>query len=308
MLKKNHRSFFDRYEVIDSSSYANFKDFCGNFVKSLKVKILIQGNVIESRAVYIAQLIQNNLKINENTDVKPLGATEIHQIPLGSSVLRVKSLRQFDKNSVVKNYYQIGKADLRTECIAEFLVNVLNEPLFDVLRTHEQLGYGIACTLRKNSGTLGITITVEYQENSAEVIDGKIEEFLNNFQKTLSETSIEEFSSVQKSIVSLKLISDTELEKEVNRHWEEIRNGENMFDRNELEAYETESLTKQNVVDFFIKTFLTNKRKLSVQVIGEEKRKSDKITNKMSSDEEKSYCRSFVLNITKFKDHLEIIE
>ena len=216
-------------------------------------------------------------------------------------------MRESDKNSVVKNYYQVGKATIHTECMAEFLVSILNEPLFDILRSHEQLGYGVACTLRKNCGVLGITITVEYQKNSAEFVDEKIEEFLQNFLKTLTDTKIDEFNSIQKSIVSLKLISDNELEKEVNRSWEEIRSNENLFDRNDLEACETKKLTKDEVVEFYTQTFLSNKRKLSVQVIGEEKLKNDENSHKMTSDEEKNYCRSFVLNVIKFKEHLEII-
>lgn len=277
-------------------------------MKSLKARILIQGNIIESRALCISQVIINNLKIRESEDMKSLTAAEIHQIPLGSSYLKVKSMRQNDKNSVVKNYYQVGKASIQNECMAEFLVSVINEPLFDTLRSHEQLGYGVSCTLRRNCGVLGITITVEYQENknSAEKIDEKIEEFLQNFHKILSEINVEDFSSAKRSIVSLKLIADSELEKEVNRHWEEIRNGDNVFDRNELEAFETENLTKDEIVEFYTKTFLSNKRKLSVQVIGVEKTEGKEKVHKMTNDEEKCYCRSFVSNVVKFKEHLEI--
>lgn len=309
VLKKNHRSFFDRFEVADSLNYQEFKEFAKHFVKSLKARILIQGNIIESRALCISQVIINNLKIRANDDVSIPIASEIHQIPLGSSYLKVKSMRQNDKNSIVKNYYQIGKSTIQNECMAEFLVSVINEPLFDTLRSHEQLGYTVACTLRRNCGVLGVTITVEYQENknSAEKIDEKIEEFLQNFHKILSEINTDDFLSAKRSIVSLKLISDSELEREVNRHWEEIRNGENIFDRNEIEALETESLRKDEIVDFYTKTFLTNKRKLSVQVIGEEKFEEKEKVHKMTSDEEKCYCRNFVMNVIKFKEHLEII-
>jgi nardilysin len=309
ILKKNHRSFFDRYEIVDSLNYQSFKEFCGNFTESLKAKILIQGNIIESRAHYISQVIINNLKIKENSEYHSLNSSEIHQIPLGSSFLKVKSMRQHDRNSVIKNYYQIGKATIKNECMAEFLVSVINEPLFDTLRSHQQLGYGVACTLRRNNGVLGITITCEYQENinSAEKIDEKIEEFLQNFQTILSGINDKDFTSAKRSIVSLKLLADTELEKEVNRHWEEIRNGEYIFDRSELEAFETENLTKEEIVDFYSNTFQLNKRKLSVQVKGEEKTVNNEKTVKMTGDEEKCYCRSFVANVIKFKEHLEII-
>lgn len=64
----------------------------------------------------------------------------------------------------------------------------------------------------------------------------------------------------------MKLFDDTDLEKEVNRNWDEIRNGENCFDRNILEAFEMAKVTKADIIDFYEKTFLSvvDVRKLSV--------------------------------------------
>lgn len=225
--------------------------------------------------------------------------SQIYQIPLGSSSVKVKSFRQNDKNSVIKNYYQVGKATIQNECLTEFLVCVVSEPLFDTLRSHEQLGYGVACTLRKNEGILGITITVEYQENknSANVIDMKIEKFLKYFYETLSTISDSDFAAVKRSIVSLKLIADTDLEMEVNRNWDEIRNGENMFDTNELEAAETEKLTKDMVVSFYESIFLSSEssRKLSVQVVGNVNGESKNVKSSMLQD------------LNNFKQNLKLI-
>jgi nardilysin len=271
----------------------------------LRTKILIQGNIIESRALYIAQLIVHNMGLKENQFKN--NEQEIFQIPLGASYLRVKSMRKNDKNSIIKNYYQVGKATIRNECMTEFLVSVINEPLFDTLRTHEQLGYGVSCSLRKNCGVLSITITVEYQENknSAEIIDQKIEEFLQKFHLVLKYIKDEEFASVKKSIVSLKLIPDTDLEKEVSRHWEEIRNGEEIFNRNELEAFETEKLTKDEIIEFYNSIFLSeeNSRKLSVQVIGDES--SSEIEKLI---DEKKLSDRFIKDMKMFKDQLKIIK
>lgn len=234
--------------------------------------MLIQGNIIESRALYMTQLIITNMSITKRETSIDENMSEVYQIPLGCSDVKVKSMRQNDKNSVIKNYYQVGKATVQNECLSELLVSVINEPLFDTLRSHEQLGYGVACTLRKNDGILGILITVEYQENknSANLIDMKIEKFLKCFNETLSQISDKDFAAVKRSMVSLKLLADTDLENEVNRNWEEIRSGENLFNRNELEAFETEKLSKDLVVNFYESVFLSSAstRKLSVQVIG----------------------------------------
>jgi hypothetical protein len=39
----------------------------------------------------------------------------------------------------------------------------MEEPVFDVLRTQEQLGYNVYATLRNTFGVLGFSITVDFQ-------------------------------------------------------------------------------------------------------------------------------------------------
>lgn len=39
----------------------------------------------------------------------------------------------------------------------------MEEPVFDVLRTREQLGYNVYATLRNTFGVLGFSITVDFQ-------------------------------------------------------------------------------------------------------------------------------------------------
>lgn len=304
-MKKNHRSFHDRYENVDELTYPEFKEFCINFIPSFKVKILIQGNVAKSTANDITQLIIKNLNIKEEDEAQS-NPPEIFKIPLGSSYVKVKSMSNNGSNSVLKNYYQVGKATIYSESMTEFLVGVINEPLFDTLRSHEQLGYGVACAVRKNGGVIGFVVTVDYQENknSAHVIDEKIEEFLKNYLEKLKEMTEKEFSSIKRSIVSLKLITDSDLKKEVNRNWDEVRTGECAFDRNVLEAFEIDKLTKDEAIQFYERIFLsaTETRKLSVQVIGNACSLFKIIK---TIDDEKNSRECFVKDFMKFTENLE---
>lgn len=262
--------FYDRLKNISSLNFSSFKEFCEIFMNSFNLKVLIQGNISERRAI---EMVQKNLDIQGNKKIFNGLARDVRQIAVGTTRLEIKSMRS-DYNSVIKNYYQIGKASVRIECLTELVVSLMNEPLFDALRSQAQLGYGIACSMRKNSGAIEILITVEHQENknSAQTVDHKIEDFLKNFSDILSHMSDEDFSSSKRSVISLKHNADVELEKEVDRNWDEIKMGENIFNRNELEieCFEIEIINKAKIVNFFKQTFLSDKttRKLSVQVIG----------------------------------------
>lgn len=306
LLKKHHRSFYDRHENVDFLQHQSFKEFHASLIRSLKVKILVQGNISEPQAMQMTQMIIDNLNIEDEVPFTAQNLSEVNKIPVGTSFVKIKSMRHNDLNSIIKNYYQVGRSTIRSECMTEFIVSVLNEPLFDTLRSHEQLGYGVACTLRQNCGVLGVTITVEYQENknSAEVIDSKIDEFLRNFVDVLQNTSDKDFKSAKHSIVSLKLMADSDLEKEVVRNWSEVRNGEYIFDRNKLEAFEIEKLSKREIVEFYNKIFLSpsETRKLSVQVKGDGRK------NTRMSEDDKMLRNSFVKEINDFKENLEMFD
>lgn len=238
------------------------------------MKVLIQGNIVESRAQYVNAMILQNLKLSKSLDNHlQIPSAQVYQLPLGANIIKLHSMRSNnDHNSVIKNYYQIGMGSIKVECLAEFLVSLLTEPLFDILRTHEQLGYGISCCARKNNGMLAITITVEYQENknSSEIIDEKIEEFLREYESTLNSINDADFSAAKRCFLSSKLSNDTDLEMEVNRNFEEMRNIEVVFNRNELEASAIEGIKKEEIFDFYKRIFISRDsvRKLSTQIIG----------------------------------------
>ncbi|KAL7043714.1 hypothetical protein ACKWTF_001634 [Chironomus riparius] len=270
VLKQNHRSFHERYKQIDSIKYQDFKLFATKILETLKMKILIQGNIVKARAEYLKELIVENLKPQKINDFP--NEAQIYELPLGSTYIKNKSLRNNDYNAIIKNYYQAGRSDIKLESLTEILASILMEPLFDILRTHQQLGYGINCSARKNNRVMGLVITVEYQENlhSSEFIDAKIEEFLIEYQNTLNAMSEEDFIAAKRCFISSKLTSNTDLEVEVIRNFDEIRNYEDVFNRRELEADEIENITKKESLEFYRKVLLdtATKRKLSVQITG----------------------------------------
>ena len=46
----------------------------------------------------------------------------------------------------------------------------MDEPVFDVLRTREQLGYNVYVTLRNTFGILGFSITVDFQADKFRLV------------------------------------------------------------------------------------------------------------------------------------------
>lgn len=188
-----------------------------------------------------------------------------------------------DMNSIVTNFYQLGQSSVRKQCLIEFLVKLMEEPLFNILRTQEQLGYSVDCSERDNCGILGITITIQSQQNKnpATDVEKRMDKFMMTDVKELIEGLTDEnFTVVQEALIKLKSIVDIDLESEVNRNWGEIVSNDYLFKRLELEAQMLATITKNDVLEFYQRNMnLTNQRKLSVQVVGttSEEDKSDNI-------------------------------
>lgn len=149
---------------------------------------------------------------------------------------------------------------------------IMEEPVFNILRTEEQLGYAVHAIVRDNSNVLGFSITIMSQEdkNPMKVVDDKMEDFvMQKMAKILGEIGDEEFETTKQSLIKLKSMIDTDLKAEFSRNWGEITSDEYLFDRREREIGYLSKLQKSDILDFYNKKVkIENSRKLSVQVIG----------------------------------------
>lgn len=251
----------------------DFKEFLLTFLSSFQIKMLVQGNFTKSQAMELTQTVVKNFNQDEELSVVRLDLVSdqtTNQVPIGSTYLRVKSLLPRDKNSIIKNYYQIVYPSIESECLLELLVKVMREPLFNFLRTKEQMGYSVICSSKKDDNAIGLTITVECQEkrHSAYAVDGRIENFLKNFSNVLEDLDEDDFTMMKRSVIVQKLSPDTDLETEVNRNWNEIRENTFQFERLEIQARQLELLRKEDLSIFFKDNFATDSmRKLSTQIL-----------------------------------------
>ena len=212
------------------------KDFSGKFLAALYLQGLVQGNLTEAQARQLdlklrTQLASEALPSGSVTDVRCV------QLPPGVNTVRCDSLASSsDTNTLVTNYYQAGPGTVRDQVLLDTLALMMEEPVFDTLRTQEQLGYSVSLTERNTFGVLGMSVTVNTQANkfTAEHVDERIEAFFKSYiSEQLTEKNVNQ--AVQ-SLIKLRLAADITLDEEMNRNWQEILGREYVFDRRELQA------------------------------------------------------------------------
>lgn len=244
-----------------------FKQFAADFLCEMRVQALMQGNLRPAQAGQIMDTVMAHLQC------KPIGrpATmelRTHQMPLGSTYLRCRSLNETDVNTVTANYYQLGPISIRRNCLLDLLLLIAEEPVFDILRSKEQLGYDVDCGLRDNYGVLGYTISVNSQEHkfAAEHIDERIEAFRDELTRIIGRIEATDFEQFKDTLIKLKLTDDNHLKDELVRNWAEVTAEEYIFDRPQREVECLKTITQTEFSEFYSQHFSNETRKLCVQV------------------------------------------
>jgi len=314
VVEEHHKYYYDRYNETDSITFEELKEFSGKFLQQMQIQLLVQGNFTKDDALKIKDAVQKLqcTAVDKGTVLE----SRARKIPIGQNLLHLKSMLPNDKNSTTTNYYQIGESSIRLQCLIEFVMKIIEEPLFDILRTQEQLGYAVSNSYRFNNGILGFSVYVQSQENKnpSVKINQRIEKFLcDDVNKILEKLTDEEFETVQTALIKLKNMVEVELESEVNRFWSEITSKEYIFNRLELEADALALLTKQDVIDFYkTRINVPEVRKLSIQIIGTASSESIEpedcyvpVLNVLSNCQELLSGQNVITDMNEFKEKLD---
>lgn len=239
------------------------------------------------------------------------------KIENGINYLRIKSFLQNDKNSNVLNYYQIGPSNMELFSKMSIFAQIIEEPLFDSLRTQQQLGYSVSINPAINHNVVGMEIEVKCQENihTSKYVEGKIEEFVQiKMKEVLNDLTDEEFNLNRQSMVKSLLQPPRTLDHAFSQNWTYISVRDYSFDRLEKIANYMTTLTKKDLIEFYETYFEKSKqRKLSVQVVGSSEDVAENNNTvvdlknlKVLSDMETSGDINVIKDVEEFKNSLQL--
>ena len=94
------------------------------------------------------------------------------------------------ENHAIWSRYIAGyDVSIETRASTAFLAYLVREPVFDVLRTQEALGYIVTALFSDTWGMVGVDFVVQSSTHSADVLEGRLEAFLASFEDEF-ETSV----------------------------------------------------------------------------------------------------------------------
>ncbi|XP_048226972.1 nardilysin-like isoform X2 [Ricinus communis] len=307
------KSFYDVEEklcVLRNLSLADLKAFILELRSQLFIEGLCHGNLLEGEAINLSNIFKSNLSL-QPLPVHMRHRESVLSLPLGSNLARdVNVKNKSETNSVVELYFQIepeiGLNSIKLKALVDLFDEIVDEPLFNQLRTKEQLGYVVECSPRVTYRVYGFCFCVQSSKYSPVYLQDRIENFISGLEELLAVLDEASFENYKNGLMAKLLEKDPSLQYETNRLWNQIVDKRYTFDFSEQEAEELKTINKNDVVNWY-KTYLQQSsskcRRLAVRVWGcntslkefETTRDSEQVikdlsTFKMSSEYYPSFC------------------
>ncbi|PPD68030.1 hypothetical protein GOBAR_DD35091 [Gossypium barbadense] len=272
------KSFYDVDEKLSSLNDISLSDLRA-FIPELRSQIYIEGlfhgNLLEKEVVDISNIFKSNFS------VQPMPVTMRHReqvicFPSGANFVRDVSVKnKSETNSVLELYFQIepeGEVEaVKLKALIDLFDEIVEEPLFNQLRTKEQLGYVVECSPRVTYRVYGFCFCIQSSKYSPVYLQERTDNFINSLADLLAGLDDESFESYRSGLTAKLLEKDPSLLYETNRLWNQIVDNRYMFDLSKAEAEELRSIQKADIVNWY-KTYLQEPspkcRKLAVRVWG----------------------------------------
>lgn len=245
--------------------------------KGLRAQLLVVGNVGRGAAQSLA----------ERTALAVVGARGAAGMPWHGRLLAASEARHSrvwvasrpvelrmrnpvpgDSNHVTLSVFQYGVTDVAERVRMLLLGKMIENPVYDTLRTKEQLGYIVFGFVTEHSGVLELRVLVQGSRESPDRVDVDIDAVVDAFGHSLRNMSLAEFQNWKGSVRSALNHKDQNMAQEADRYWSQITNDGHCFNRKELALQYLDSL---QIPEDMVKTFdrLRNgHHKVSVKMFG----------------------------------------
>lgn len=272
------KSFWDvdeKLQCLNDLFLHELQAFIPKLLSQLYVEGLCHGNLLEEEVVNISNSFRCNFS------VPPIPIEMRHKdhvlcLPARANLVRdVLVKNKLETNSVVELYYQIGQENggdsIKLKSLSDLFDEIVQEPLFNQLRTKEQLGYVVECSPRITYRVFGFCFCVQSAKYNPLYLQERLDNFIDGLRDLIECLDDESFESFKGGLIAKLLEKDPSLTYETNRIWNQIVDKRYMFDLSEKEAEELRNITKSNLIEWYNTYFKQASpccRRLAVRVWG----------------------------------------
>jgi secreted Zn-dependent insulinase-like peptidase len=258
---------------IDNITAKEVEAYANDFLRKLQVVALINGNATEKDAKAITNTITNNLKIDmSRRQLSPLPKLAL----LNNATDLNYEFNPHHNDGVIVSYHQCDQQGDSIVANNLLLVDIMDRPLFDELRTKEQLGYVVGINAMRVRQITGVVFYIESSKKQPAFLQQRLEAFLKAFEPKLKAMSAAEFNTYKSSLKNVLLQKPSTLAEETARYWSKISDQTLRFNFEKEIAAEVDKLTIEQVSKLFDSIWVNSKTRRSISVISKSKPLTDR--------------------------------
>nr|XP_016452342.1 PREDICTED: nardilysin-like isoform X2 [Nicotiana tabacum] len=212
--------------LLNDLTLAELKAFIPELLSQLYIEGLCHGNLLEEEALNISNIFRSNFS------AQPLPSEMRHKeyvmcLPAAADLVRdIRVKNKLETNSVVELYFQIEPEEdtslIKLKAVTDLFDEFVEEPLFNQLRTKEQLGYVVDCSARVTYRIMGFCFRVQSSDYDPVYLQGRIDNFIDGVKELLDDLDDKSFESYRSGLIAKLLEKDPSLAYETNRLWGQI--------------------------------------------------------------------------------------
>jgi len=214
-------------ELLASFDYETFKTMQSEWLRHGRMLWYAQGNLSKDQAKTIVDQAVTLLSLqpvprDELTDVR---VVDLSSLPENFHRLDFTVQDASNENSCLVAYFQYGR-DLgidggKNNLINQLVMQYMQEPTFDQLRTKEQLGYVVFSRPRSARDILSAWFLVQSPGKCCEYIRSRLDVHFAKMRQKVRDLSDEEFRTVVGAVLTNISEKDKNLLEEFTRFWNE---------------------------------------------------------------------------------------
>ena len=213
-----------------------FEDFCRMSVDWLKTGRsvwFVHGNLDKSQAISLVEKSRSLLQLRPVHKDDLVDVRCIALPPHKNYLVEIPLVDTTNDNNCLLSYFEYGPegTDLKTKMMHDVVMQYLDEPTFNQLRTVEQLGYVVFSRKTEYRDVMCSQFIIQSAKESCESILHSLNNHLANMREKVKGISEEEFKTQVEAVMIKVAEKDYNLGSEHSRYWSEISSHKYLFDR-----------------------------------------------------------------------------
>lgn len=215
---------WDLREQLVGFTYERFQHYNQNWLKQGRCMWYATGNIDSEVAIQIAESAQNKIGFQPLAREDILDIRAIAIKPNHSYQIEIPLRDEKNENCCALTYFEIGpmQEDMKVKLTNKILMQIIDEPFFNDLRTQQQLGYVVFSRDFQTRDILGNQLLVQSAKKSCEYLISCINKFLVTIREKYKNLTDEEFETAKKSVHTVLAEKDFNLTKDKIRMWREL--------------------------------------------------------------------------------------